>query len=94
VKTLSPFRCRHAGENRATSRALGAHRVVTARRTHSGRELDGMGRPKAVVLGRLAGLQSSGPLRPWAAMRPRGIVKIFNFLWIYSNLIQIQFGLN
>jgi hypothetical protein len=86
--TLLPFSRRCVGEHHATPCALDAHRV------HSGRELDGMGRPKAAVLGRLDGLRSSGLLWPCAVVRLGGIVKIFHFLWIYSNLIQIQFGLN
>jgi hypothetical protein len=94
VKTLSPFSRQRVGEHRATPRALDAHRAVTTCRVGSDCELDGMGHPKAVVLVWLVGLQFSGPLWPWAAVKPRGIVNFFNFLWIYLNLIQIQFGLN
>jgi hypothetical protein len=50
--------------------------------------------PKDVILGRLAGLRSSGSLWPWAVVRPEEIVKISNFSWIYSDVNQIQFCLN
>jgi hypothetical protein len=36
----------------------------------SGHELDGMGLPKAAILGWLTGLRSYGPLWPWATVRP------------------------
>jgi hypothetical protein len=77
VKTLSTFSRRCASEHRSTPHALGC-------------ELDGMGRPKAAVLGQLAGLRSSGTLWPWAIVRPGGIVNSFNFLWIYSNSIRFE----
>jgi hypothetical protein len=53
-----------------------------------------MGWPKAIGWVIRAGHRSSEPLWPWAAVRPKGIVKFFIFPWIYSNANQIQFGLN
>jgi hypothetical protein len=53
-----------------------------------------MGRPKAIGWVIWAGHQSSEPLWSWAVVRPKGIVKFFIFPWIYSNVNQIQFGLN
>jgi hypothetical protein len=90
VKTLLPFSRRRVGEHRATPHALDAHHAVTTHRECSGRELDGMGHPKAAILGQLAGLRSSGPLWPWDAVRPGGIVSFFNFLWIYSIQFQLK----
>jgi hypothetical protein len=80
------FSHRRADEHRATSRALDTHRALDARRAHTD--------PKVTVLGRLARLWSSGSLWPLAAVRPGEIVKFSNFSWIYSNINQIQFGLN
>jgi hypothetical protein len=55
---------------------------------------DGMGRPKAATLGQLAGLLSSRPLRPWAAVKPEEIVDFFIFLELLkwsSNQIWFEF---
>jgi hypothetical protein len=60
---------------------------------HFGRAPNGMGHPKAITLGQLALLRPSKPLWPRAAVRPDGIGKFSIFLWIYSNRIQIKFGL-
>jgi hypothetical protein len=81
VKTLSMFSRRRASEHRATLHALDTLWTAWAD-------------PKAAVSGRLAGLRSSGSLWLWAAVRPEEIVKFSNFSWIYSNINQIQFGLN
>jgi hypothetical protein len=62
--------------------------------TCAGHAPDGMGRPKVRIRAVWAGLWSSEPLWPWATVGPGGIVNFFNFLWIYSKLIQIQFSLN
>jgi hypothetical protein len=59
-----------------------------------GRAPDGMGWPKAAGWAVRVGLRSSEPLWAWAAVRPEGIVKFFIFPWIYSNVDQIEFGLN
>jgi hypothetical protein len=53
-----------------------------------------MGWPKAVICVVWTGLRSSEPLWPWVAVRPEVIVKFSIFPWIYSNVNQIQFGLN
>jgi hypothetical protein len=84
VKTLSMFSHRRAGEHCATPRALDAHHAVWV----------AWADPKAAVLGQLVGLWSNGPLWPSAAMRLGEIVKFSNLSWIYSNINQIQFGLN
>jgi hypothetical protein len=75
-------------------RTLDTHRTVTMHRPCTGRAPGGLGRPKAVIWAVRAGLRSSEPLWPWAVVRPEGIVKFLIFPWIYSNVIQIQFGLN
>jgi hypothetical protein len=74
--------------------ALDAHRAVTTRRPCARRAHDSMGRPKAVIWVVQARLRSSEPLWLWAALRPEVIVKFSIFTWIYSNVNQIQFGLN
>jgi hypothetical protein len=74
-------------------RALDAHRAVTTHRPFAGRAPDGMGRPKAMNWAVRAGLWSSEPLWPWAAVRPNGIVKFFIFMDLFkykSNLIQFE----
>jgi hypothetical protein len=94
VKTISSFNRQRVGKHRATLHALDPHRVVTARWVRSGREPFAWAIPKATTMGQLTGPWPSRPLWPWAAMKPSGIVIFFHFLWIYSNLIQIQFILN
>jgi hypothetical protein len=81
VKTLPTFSHRHASEHRTTPCALDALWTAWAD-------------PKTAILGRLAKRWSSGLLWTWAAVRPGEIVKNSNFSWIYSNVNQIQFGLN
>jgi hypothetical protein len=78
---MSTFSRRCTGEHRTMPRALDALWMAWAD-------------PMVTVLGWLTGLRSSESLWPWAAMRPREIVKFSNFSWIYSDVSQIQFGLN
>jgi hypothetical protein len=90
VKNSSPISRHRIVEDRTTPRALDAHRVMTAREARSSH---------AMVVNRVAwasyrGPWPSGPLRPWAVVRPEEIVYFSIFLWIYSNEIQIHFGLN
>jgi hypothetical protein len=68
--------------------------VLWAVTTCSSREPDSMGRSKARIWAVRAGPWPSEPLRPRAVMGPEGIVKFFIFPCIYSNVNQIQFGLN
>jgi hypothetical protein len=61
---------------------------------HSGYEPGGMGRQRPPPWGSHHGPWPSGPMSPWAAVRPKEIVDFSIFLWIYSIQIQIHFGLN
>jgi hypothetical protein len=72
-------------------RALDAHPAVTTRRPSAGRAPDGLGRPKAGISAARGRLQSSEPLWPWTAVRPRGIV---NFFSISFGFIQNSFKFN
>jgi hypothetical protein len=85
---------RNAGEHRTVPRALDVHHAVTTRRLCARRPPDIMGQPKAKIWAVRAGLESSEPLSSWAIVGPEGLVKFFIFPWIYSNVNQIQFGLN
>jgi hypothetical protein len=93
VKNSSSLSRRRAVEHRAMLRALVAHRAVTTHRARSGRPL-AVNWVACAAKGHHRGPWPSGPLWPWAAVRPREIVDFSIFLWIYSNEIQIQFGLN
>jgi hypothetical protein len=94
VVIQAPARCRRARHTACAGHAPHGDRMLGMRCACSARALNGMGHPKVAALGQLAGPQSSGLLWPWAVVRLGGIVDFFNFLWINSNIIQIQFGLN